>query len=152
MVSEDFATSVEDQLLFETYKLHAELAERVASLREGLNKLYSSMVASIIAASVLLHRFLPDTEMVWIVAALGILLSLSWMFSLFSVTGRLSAKHEVLLELEEQLPFRFLEKENRAFNQGSFLRRKYSALVMPSGFLILSAAWFAFLITHHYCP
>ena len=143
--------SVEDQLLFETYKLHAELAERVASLREGLNKLYSSMVAGIVAASVLLHRLLPDTETVWIVAAFGILLSLSWMFSLLSVTGRLSAKHEVLLELEEQLPFNFLEKENQAFNQGSFLRRKHSALVMPSGFLILSAIWFALLITHHYC-
>ena len=84
--------SAEDQLLFETYKLHAELAERVASLRERLSKLYSSMVASIVAASVLLHRFLPDTEMVWIVAALSILLSLSWMFSLHSVTGRLSTE------------------------------------------------------------
>ena len=144
--------SAENQLLFETYKLHAELAERVASIREGLSKLYSGMVASFVAASVFLHRLLPDTETVWIVAALGILLPLSWMFSLLSVTGRLSAKHKVLLELEEQLPFEFLKKENRAFNQGSFLRRKYSALVMPSGFLILSAAWFVFLIAHHYCP
>ena len=143
--------SAEDQLLFETYKLHAELAERVASLREGLSKLYSSMVASIVAASVLLHRFLPDTEMVWIVAALGILLSLSWMFSLHSVTGRLSAKHEVLLELEEQLPFKFLKKENQAFNQGSFLRRKHSELVMPTGFLILSTIWFVFLLIRDYC-
>lgn len=144
--------SVEDQFLFETYKLHAELAERVASIREGLSKLYSGMVASIVAASVLLHRLLPDTETIWIVAALSILLSLSWMFSLLSVTGRLSAKHKVLLELEEQLPFKFLEKENQAFDQGSFLRRKYSALVMPSGFLMLSTAWFVYLITHQYCP
>lgn len=144
--------SAEDQILFETYKLHAELAERVASLREGLNKLYSSMVASIIAASVLLHRLLPDTETIWIVAALGILLSLSWMFSLLSVTGRLSAKHEVLLILEERLPFQFFEKENQAFNQGSFLRRKHSAMLLPSGFLILSTVWFIFLLTHNYCP
>ncbi|MDE0554052.1 MAG: hypothetical protein OXI24_07560 [Candidatus Poribacteria bacterium] len=148
---EDREMSAEDQFLFETYKLHAELAERVASLREGLNKLYSSMVASIVAASVLLHRFLPDTKSVWIVAVLGILLSLSWTFSLLSITGRLSAKHKVLLELEEQLPFKFLRKENLAFNQGSFLRRKYSALVMPSGFLMVSTIWFAILLIRDYC-
>lgn len=148
---EELGMPAEDQLLFETYKLHAELAERVAFLREGLNKLYSSMVASIVAVSVLLHRLLPDTETAWIVAAVAILLALSWMFSLLSVTGRLSAKHEVLLVLEEQLPFEFLKKENQAFNQGRFLRRKYSAMVMPGGFLILSTVWLVFLLTHHYC-
>ena len=52
----------EKNLLFETYKLHAELAERVASLREGLNKLYSGMVTGIVAASVVLHRLVPDSK------------------------------------------------------------------------------------------
>ena len=80
------------EMLFETYKLHTELAERVASLREGLNKLYSGMVTSIVAASVLLHRLLPDAEAVWVLPVLGIVVSLSWMFSFQSVTGRLSCQ------------------------------------------------------------
>ena len=79
-------------VLFETYKLHAELAERVAALREGVSKLYSGMVTGIVAASVLLHRLVPDAETIWILPTLGIVVSLSWMLSLLSVTGRLSRK------------------------------------------------------------
>ena len=138
-------------MLFETYKLHTELAERVASLREGLNKLYSGMVTSIVAASVLLHRVFPDAEAAWVLPVLGIVVSLSWMFSFHSVTGRLAAKHDVLLVLEEKLPFDFLERENHRFNKGGFLRRKYSGLVMPSAFLVLCGAWLAVLLIRDYC-
>ena len=89
--------AADNHLLFEMYKLHAELAEQAASLREGLNKLYSGMVTSIVAASVLLHRVAPDTESVWVLPTLGIVVSLSWILSLHSVTGRLSARHAVLV-------------------------------------------------------
>ena len=61
----------EKDLLFELYKLYAELAERVSALREGLNKLYSGMVAGIVAASVVLHRLVPDTETIWVIPTLG---------------------------------------------------------------------------------
>lgn len=141
----------DEQLLFETYKLQTELAERVASLREGLNKLYSGMVTGIVAASVLLHRLLPDPATLWPLPILGILVSLSWVFSLHSVTARLSAKHKVLLLLEEKLPFRFLEKENRVFNRDRSIRRKYSALAMPAGFLALNVIWFIFLVRQEFC-
>lgn len=139
------------QVLFDTYKLHTELAERVAALREGLNKLYTSVVTSTIAASVILYRLFPDAESVWVLPVLGIVVSLSWSFSLHSVTGRLSAKHEVLLILEEKLPFNFLHRENELFNKKRFLRRKYSGLVMPGGFLILSSAWLTVLLMRDFC-
>ena len=132
-------------LLFETYKLHAELAERAASIREGLNKLYTGMVATAIAASVFLYRFIPNSEVFWVLPALGILLSLSWIFSLFSVTGRLSAKHKVLVSLEQGLPFNFLEREKEEFASWYFIRRQYTALIMPGAFLILSIWWLVIL-------
>ena len=125
------------ELLFETYKLHAELAERVALLRESLNKLYSGMVTSIVAASVLLHKLAPGTETIWVLHSLGILVSLSWMLSLHSVTGRLTAKHKVLVCLEKDLPFNFLDREEKEFEKSRFLRRKRTGLMMPLGFLIL---------------
>ena len=133
-------------LLFETYKLHAELAERVAAAREGMNKLYTSVVAGIVAASVLLHRLAPDTETPWVLPVLGMLVSVSWMFSLHSVTGRLTAKHKVLLILEKNLPFNFLDQENREFDKSSFVKRKYTGLLMPGVFLLICGVWFISLL------
>ena len=136
----------DSHLLFETYKLHAELAEQAASLRESLNKLYSGMVTSIVAASVIVHRLVPDAETIWVLPTLGIVVSLSWMFSLHSVTGRLSAKHTVLVALEAKLPFDFLCQENEEFNKRRFVRRKWTGMVMPGAFLILCATWLAVLV------
>ena len=56
----------DDRLQFEIYKLHTELAERVASVREGVNSVYAGLVAGIVAASVLLHRLDPDAVASWI--------------------------------------------------------------------------------------
>ena len=132
-------------LLFETYKLHAELAERVAALREGMNKLYSGMVAGIVAASVLLHRLVPSAETTWILPILGVVVSLSWMFALHSVTGRLAAKHTVLVSLEKSLPFNFLDRETKEFDEGPFVRRRHTVLLMPGAFLVLCIAWLVVL-------
>ena len=137
---------VERNILFETYKLHAELAERVAVLREGVNKLYVGIVVSVLAASVLVYRLAPDTETVWVLPSLGLLVSVSWIVSLQSVTGRLSAKHNVLVALEAELPFRFFELEKIEFEKQRFFRRKYSGLVMPSAFLFSCVAWLLFLL------
>lgn len=135
----------EKHLLFETYKLHAELAERVASLREGLNKLYAGMVTGVVAASVILHRIVPDAETIWVLPTLGVLVSVAWMFSLHSVTSRLSAKHSVLLVLEAKLPFNFLDRENKEFDKYHFVRRRYTGLIMPGSFLVLCGIWLVFL-------
>ena len=141
----------ESGTVFGIYKLHAELAEQAASLRESLNKLYSGMVTAVVAGSVLIHRVAPDSETMWVLPALGIAISLSWMMSLHSATGRLSAKHTVLLELESKLPFAFLERENNEFNKLRIVRRKWTGLLMPGAFLVLSGAWFVTLIVDMAC-
>ena len=135
------------QTLFDTYKLHVELAEQAATLRESLNKLYSGLVATIVAASVLLYRLAPGSETVWVLPALGMVIAMSWMLSHGSVTGRLVAKHKVLLLLERELPFDFLTREDFEFNKLRFIRRKWSGLLMPAAFLILCAVWLATLIS-----
>lgn len=129
------------QWWFETYKLHAELAERVASLREGMNKLYSGMVSGIVAASVVLHRIAPDAGTVWVLAVLGIVVSLSWLLSVWSVSGRLSAKGETLRAMEAKLPFQFLIEEKRRFDNQWSLRRKWSLSIIPWLFLALCVLW-----------
>ncbi len=137
--------------LFDIYKLHAELAERADSSREGLNKLYAGMVTAIVAGSVLIDRVAPDSDTMWVLPLLGITISLSWMVSLHSATGRLSAKHTVLLELESRLPFAFLERENNQFNTLHIVRRRWTGLLMPSVFLLISVAWLITLIVDTAC-
>ena len=137
---------VDKHVLFEMYKLHAELAERAASLREGINKLYAAMVAGIVAASLLLYRIVPDTDTVWMLPTLGILVSFSWMLSLHSVTGRLVAKHTILVTLEKSLPFDFLRREDEEFKSRRFVRRRWTAPAMPVLFLLLCGAWLGFLV------
>ncbi|MCY4303440.1 MAG: hypothetical protein OXC62_01430 [Aestuariivita sp.] len=131
----------ESAILLRIYELHAELAERAALAREGLNKIYSGIVAAIIAGSVLFYRIVRIDEILWVLPTLGILISLSWMVSLHSATGRLSAKHKVLLDLETKLPFEFLKRENEEFKKLFVIRRKWTALLMPLSFLSLSCAW-----------
>ena len=127
--------SEEQRLLFETYKIHVELAERVAHLRENVNRLHSSMISGVVTAFVLLYRFAPDTA--WAMPLLGIIIAISWIMSFRSVTARLSAKHTVLKELEVEIAaFSFLTKEEMEFGHG-FWRRKYMALVMPVLFLLV---------------
>ena len=137
--------------LVDIYRLHAELAEQVASVREGLNKLYAGMVTSIVAASVLLHRVAPDSDTMWVLPVLGIVVSVSWMMSQRSVTGRLSAKHAVLLELEGDLPFDFLNRENAEFDKLGIARRKRSAVLMPGAFLALCGVWLITLVVRTVC-
>lgn len=141
----------ENETLFGIYRLHAELAEQASSSRESLNKLYSGMVTAIVAASLLLHRFAPDSATMWVLPVLGIAVSLSWMLSLHSVTGRLSSKHTVLMELESKLPFSFFERENAEFDKLGIIRRKWSGLLMPVAFLAVCSAWLTTLIIRSLC-
>ena len=132
--------------LLEVYKLHAGLAEQAAASREGLNKLYTGMVSSIVAASVLLRRVAPDVDEMWVLPALGAVVSLCWTMSLHSMTGRLAAKHRVLAELESNLPFAFLTRESAEFDKGGFVRRKWTSVLMPVMFLLICIGWLATLM------
>lgn len=126
-------------ILFEIYKLHTELAERVASLREGVDKLYTGMVTAILAASAVLDK--DSTRLTCILPILGLVVSLSWLVSSSSITGRLKAKHIVLVDLEEKLPFDFLRRENKEFDQLASMRRKWSGMAVPTSFLVLCVTW-----------
>ena len=133
--------------LLETYKLHAELAERAAALREEFTKLYTGAVSAIVAAGVLLQRFASDktTELEWVLPVLGAAVSLSWLLSFWSTTARLGAKFRTLVDLEQKLPFAFLEQE--ASYSNPLLHRKITGALMPALFLLVCLAWLC-AVTH----
>ena len=134
--------------LLEIYKLHAELAQQSATQRDNLTKLYSGMVISILAAAVLLYRFAPAPVTWWVLALpiLGIVVTLVWFTSMRSATGHLSAKHDILVELECHLPFDFLTREEVAFNRIRALRRKSGGTVIQLTFFVTCTIWLFALV------
>ena len=130
-----------ESALLEIYRLHADLAEQAAGAREGLNKLYTGVVSSIIAASVLIHRMAPTAEVMWVLPSLGVVVSACWLMSMHSMNGRLSAKQAVLVELEAKLPFEFFRRENEEFEEQCFVRRKWTGAAMPGMFLLICLVW-----------
>lgn len=144
---------MKEDRLFEIYKLHAELTERIASSRLNLNKLYTGLVTSIIAVYMLLSRLNPefynlDTNFPVKVAlpVVGLLISLSWLMSIWNITGHLRAKNETLRELETDLPFRFLEIELSKFQEKRRPRNSTSSMIMPVSFIIICIIWIVTVI------
>ena len=138
---------------FETYKLHTELAERVASLREDLSKIYSGVVAGVVAGAILVHRLtstpddgVPVFDWMCVFPILGIALSVSWVLSVLSITSRLAAKHRALRNLECRLNIDFFEQEEKEFAHGFSITRQISALAMPLIFLVSCLAWLVWSI------
>ena len=131
-----------ENALLEIYKLHVDIAERAAASREEFTKLYTGVVSTIVAAGVLLHRLKPEggTELSWVLPALGAVVSLTWLLSFLSVTARLVAKHKILAELEQDMPFAFLSREGEAFKP-RMLRRKITGSLMPTLFLAICVVW-----------
>ena len=148
--------TIDQDHILEIYKVHAELAERVAVLRESTNRVYTSTAGGIIATSVLLYRLsINPTDdplpmaMALLLPLAGLMVSISWGGSILSITKRLSAKGSVLRELECQLPFDFLGREKKMFmktRQGRFLIRRDSLLVLPVLFLLLCVVWGVLLV------
>lgn len=139
---------------FEIYKLHTELAERVASLREDVSKVHSGIVAGIVAAAVLFHKLMPSLsddgasflDWIWVFPSLGSVISLSWVLSILSITKRLEAKYEVLREFECKLKINFLGREQQEFRRRQSFRRQFSALLLPGFSFALCVIWLIRLI------
>ena len=85
--------TIDQDRLLEIYKVHAELAERVAALRESTNRVYASTAGGVLAASVLLYRSSvasPDDPLPMAMALLplaGVMVSVSWGGSVLSITS-----------------------------------------------------------------
>ena len=136
----DYRPVTGSNVKFEIYKLHAELAERVAALREDVSKLHSGLVSGIIAATVIAKRINPDSnELGAVLPLLGLIVSISWVVSIFSIRARVKAKGDTLRDLEKKIipSFPFLVEEEQRYSPKKFLRRSLTSIVMPALFASL---------------
>ena len=101
--------------LFEIYKLHAELADRVSQRREGANRLYVSLLVGLMVFLGALLRFgvgcVPVGVILFAAGTIGSLLSVSWYIVIRSYRQLNSGKFKALHELEKELAYPFFKRE-----------------------------------------
>ena len=136
------------QELLEIYKLHAELAERVAQRRHASSRLYVSLLVALTVFVGALLRVGDDPSdhgaVLVAVSVVALLLALSWARSLRSYAQLSSGKFKALLALEEKLAWAFSQCEWRHLGEGKDPKR-YTELTriersVPWAFVVLSVA------------
>ncbi|MDE0399793.1 MAG: hypothetical protein OXL96_18530 [Candidatus Poribacteria bacterium] len=147
------------QELLEIYKLHAELADKISQRREGANRLYVSLLTSILVFLVALLRFgmevIPLWSMLLCFGLLGMLLSVSWYIVIRSYRQLNTGKFKALHELEEKLAYPFFKREWELLEEGENVSRYWKFTIvetfLPSGFFVLSLGSFILALIL-FCP
>ena len=133
--------------LFEMYKLHAELADRVSQRRAVTNRLYGGLLTGLMAAALAFLRIGPAGETAALVLfILGFFLSVSWYIVIRSYRQLNTGKFLALTELEAQLPYRFFEREWELLGEGRDFRRYWKLTVVENFLSILFLVSFIILI------
>lgn len=132
--------------LIALYQLHAELADRVSQRREGANRLFVTLLTSLIVVT----GFLLNAHHILALLVLGITgvgISVSWYIVIRSYRQLNSGKFKVLFELETQLPFAFFTRE-WAVLKGGRDKKHYWKLTVVETFLplIFAVVFLALLV------
>lgn len=143
--------------LLQIYSLHAELAGRVSSRRDGANRLCICVLVSLgLFAVVLLvlnavafglwearmaFRVLRKVDdMLLFIGFLGTILTVSWGIVIQSLRHADAAKRNILQELEGHLAYAFLTKEQ--FENGQGVRKYWKLSVVETSLQCISVLLF----------
>lgn len=97
----------------EIYKLAVEMADRVSARRLSTNAFFLSINTALLTLTGFVYeKLIGDKSAVLIfVAIAGIVLSMTWLFSIRSYKRLNRAKFTVINELEKDLPFQYFTEE-----------------------------------------
>ena len=108
----------EQRELLEIYKLHADLADRVSQRRDGVSRLYVSLMAGLLVFLSAVLRFRPDDPSgiiaVSVLAGTGVMgavLAVNWYFLIRSHNKLNNGQYKVLRNLERRLAYPFITKQ-----------------------------------------
>lgn len=125
----------ERQELLEMYKLHAELADRVSQRRDGVNRLYVSVMTGSLVFLFAILRFLPGgSNGIFAVVALagtgimGAVLAVSWFFLIRPYDKLNEGQYEVLRNLERRLSYPFITEHFKREGKGRSPYRELAAV------------------------
>lgn len=114
--------------IFELYKLHAELADRVSQRREGANRLYISVLTGFLVAITTLASLFTNAVLIW-GGLLGMGICASWYVVIRSYRQLNTGKFVALDELENKLPYPFFRREWEILEEGKNFRKYWRLTV-----------------------
>ena len=124
--------------ILELYKLHCELADRVSQRRDSANRLYVSLLTSILIFIGVFIRFnvkeIPIWAIVCVGSTVGVALAFSWFVIIRSYRQLNSGKFAALDELESKLVYSFFRREWEILGERKN-RKKYWELTVVETFL-----------------
>ena len=95
--------------IFEQYKLYVEMADKISQQRLLSNSFYTTL--NTILLTVLGVKWDSMDNLLFLVAGIGIILSLIWFFNVRSYRQLNSGKFKIIQQMEEYLPFRAYKAE-----------------------------------------
>ena len=136
--------------VFELYKLHAELADRVSQRREGANRLFVSLLTGLLVFLAASLRFgtgpvTADSVMVFVGIA-GVMLSVAWYVVIRSYRQLNTGKFLALHELEQKLAYPFYKREWELLGEGRDTRRYWRLTVVETTLPLVFGLLFAAVV------
>ena len=103
------------QNLLTQYTLYVHMANKISQSREASNRFYVTLITSPGLILLLITQISPNTPipplMPALIGAIGIVISLTWLFSIQSYKKINEAKFSVILDIEKKLPYPGFTKE-----------------------------------------
>ena len=127
--------------LFDIYRLHAELADRVSQRREGANRLFVSLLTGLMVFLAALLRLgtgdLGANAVMFFFGIAGVMLSAAWFVVIRSYRQLNTGKFEALHELEQHIPYPFFQREWELLSEGRDFRRYWRLTVVETSLPII---------------
>lgn len=103
--------------LLRLHKLYVEMADAVSQRRDNANKIFFTLVT---ALPILMSRWDTDILSASVaipIAVMGILMCIVWILTICAYKNLNSAKFNVILDLEKQLPYAGFAKEWKEYER-----------------------------------
>ncbi len=107
----------ENNIKLGQYKLYVEMADKISTRRNNSNIFFSSLLSGLLAVLSFVFReqsIIDITSyniMLLLVGIMGFFLCISWFFNIRSYRQLNSIKYEIIIDMEEKLPFKCYKEE-----------------------------------------
>lgn len=136
-----------DPVLFEQYKMCVESAEQVSVKRGEANRFYVTVNTVLIGTSGYLTT-IGKTVPVILISLGSIIVSLNWERVITAYQRLNSAKFKIIHKMEQQLPVKLFEEEDRLLKKSKYFALTRLEKVIPWLFAIMHAIVLIFAIVN----